>query len=79
MNAHNGEINPFPSNYAEWKQAITVRGKLEFSPAVLENRLRELSNTALPATKEFIRLYGDAHHQQICTWYQQAVEEAKKR
>lgn len=62
-------------SYAEWRQAITVRCKIDLTPDYVSARLTALRNPADPSTQEFTAKYGDAYLQQVIQWFEQAAGE----
>ena len=64
------------TTYAEWKECIEVHCDIPLTPAFIKERLAELSDRNHPKTQEFEKLYGNAHREQVVTWFRQAGAEA---
>ena len=63
-----------PTNFPEWKHCITVECNIPLSTDFIESRLTSL-NTDSESTRQFIKLYGERHLQNILRWLQQARDE----
>lgn len=64
-----------PSSYQEWKRCITVDCGIKLTRPYIEERLRALRDERDEQTKQFIRLYGKAHWQNVTRWFEQALNE----
>ena len=61
-----------PQNYEEWRHCIVVDCGLELTPSFIEERIASLQNSKENHTQQFIRLYGQEHHQKVLGWFMQA-------
>jgi len=68
--------NPFPANYAAWRECITVRCRQPLTRVFVEMRLRVLGDPSDPQSREFRERYGEAYTQQVIGWFEQALREA---
>lgn len=63
-----------PQNYEEWRHCIVVECGLELTPSFIEERISSLQNNSEHYTQQFVRLYGQQHHQKVLSWFMQARE-----
>ena len=66
-----------PGNFIEWKECIEVKCGIRLTRSFIQQRLSELGNTQGQQTKEFIRLYGEAYHQQVVKWFEESLQMQK--
>lgn len=66
-----------PSNFVEWQNCIVRDCGIALDKAFLESRIAALSNMKDQHTKQFLRLYGEAHYKQVLSWFHQALVELK--
>lgn len=57
-----------PENFETWRDCITLNCGIKLSKAFAQQRLIIYKQLAHSETKEFIRLYGLSHYQNIVTW-----------
>ncbi|MFO0690085.1 MAG: hypothetical protein U0900_15415 [Myxococcota bacterium] len=65
-----------PTSYENWRECIEVRCKIPLTSTYISARLTELEDDSHPKTREFERLYGTAHLQQVISWFRRAAGEA---
>ncbi len=63
-----------PQSYEEWRHCIVVECGLELTPSFIEERISSLQNNNEYHTQQFVRLYGQLHHQKVLNWFMQARE-----
>lgn len=63
------------SNYAEWREALTVKCGIELSPQYARERIQALENKNDSSTADFVKCYGEAYCQQVISWFQRAERE----
>jgi len=61
-----------PTNYAEWRECITVHCGIPLTLDFIMERLNALSQVETEETIRFRRLYGDQHWQNVMHWFLQA-------
>ncbi len=61
-----------PTNYLEWRHCIEIQCRQPLTAAYCEQRIAALQNQTDPHTREFIRLYGEAHWRNTLSWFAQA-------
>lgn len=61
-----------PQNYEEWRHCIVVGCGIELTPGFIKARIASLQNKHDSHTQQFIRLYGQQHHQKVLEWFMQA-------
>lgn len=67
--------SPIYTTYEEWHDFIEIRCKIELTPAYIGERLIELQDHGHSKTKEFVKLYGTDHLQQIISYFYQAAKD----
>lgn len=65
--------NFYFQNYQQWREALTVRCKINLTPEYAQERIASLENAADPHTKEFKQKYGDEYLQQVIAWFKQSI------
>lgn len=65
-----------PENYASWRHCIEVDCRQPLTPAFVSERITELSDLQHERTQQFIRRYGELHHQRVLAWFTQAMQSA---
>ena len=65
------------NNYAECRQALTVRCGIRHTPEYVRDRITALQNPADRSTAEFIDCYGEAYLRQVITWFEKAAKEGR--
>jgi len=61
-----------PQSYEEWRHCIVVDCGLELSSKFIEQRLSALQDNSEYYTQQFVRKYGQQHHQRVLGWFRQA-------
>jgi hypothetical protein len=61
-----------PTNYAEWRECITVHCGIPLTLDYITERLNALSQVETEETIRFRRLYGDQHWRDVIHWFRQA-------
>lgn len=61
-------LNMIPQDFEAWRACITIKCGIEVSVAFARQRLAIYKQAEHPETKEFIKLYGSKHYQQIVAW-----------
>jgi len=69
------DSSPFPANYNEWRECITVRCRIPLTLAYVQSRIEELAMPTHPRTAEFVEHYGNRYHQQVLEWFRMAERE----
>lgn len=64
-----------PSNFTQWRHCIVHECGIELNKPFIEQRIASLSNQKDQHTKQFVRLYGEAHYQKTLQWFHQALSE----
>jgi hypothetical protein len=64
-----------PSNYAEWRHCIEKKCGLALTPDYIATRLAALRDDRDAHTREFRRLYGEAHLHATIAWFTRAQQE----
>ncbi|MGD1955774.1 MAG: hypothetical protein ACFBZ9_11180 [Sphingomonadales bacterium] len=59
-------------SYQEWREALTVRCKIDLTPDYARSRIAALRDPSDKATQDFAATYGDAYLQQVIQWFEQA-------
>lgn len=60
-----------PHNFQDWKHCITVKCGIELTPDFVIQRLANMENKESAANRDFIKLYGEEHFNQVREWFQQ--------
>lgn len=63
-----------PQTFEEWRHCIVVECGLELTAEFIDKRITCLQKTSEYHTQEFIRLYGQQHHQRVLSWFSQVQE-----
>jgi len=61
-----------PNTYEEWRHCIIVECGLELTPDYISERISALQNNGDYYTQQFVKLYGQEHHQKVLAWFAQA-------
>ena len=61
-----------PTDYAEWRECITVHCGIPLTQQYISERLTALSQSDKEETNRFRRIYGDHHLQSVLGWFQRA-------
>ena len=61
-----------PNTYEQWKHCITIECGIPLNKAFIETRITSLTNRESEAARQFIRLYGESHYQNVLVWMKQA-------
>ena len=64
------------TNYQEWRTTMINRAGLTLDHDYCKERLAVLEDKNAEETSSFIKLYGDAYHEQVIAWFQKALSEA---
>jgi len=64
-----------PSNYSQWQHCIVNECGIALEKPFIEQRIAALSNAGDQHTKQFVRLYGEAHYKQTLQWFNKALAE----
>jgi hypothetical protein len=64
-----------PSNYAEWRHCIEKKCGLALTPDYIATRLAALRDDRDAHTREFRRIYGEAHLRATIAWFTRAQQE----
>jgi hypothetical protein len=66
----------FPTSYEEFCHLITERCGTALTRAYCQERITALRDPSIPATRDFIQAYGEAHCRQVISWYEKASRAA---
>ena len=61
-----------PTTYEQWKHCITVECGIPLDKSFIDTRIQSLTNRQHEASRQFIRLYGESHYQNVLGWMKQA-------
>lgn len=64
-----------PETYDEWRHCILVECGLKLTKPFIEKRIAALRNKREHHTQQFVKRYGQSHHQQVLNWFAMAAEE----
>ncbi len=64
-----------PASYAEWRRCIEHDCRQPLTAGFIAARLAALRDPADPHTRDFVRLYGEAHLRSVLAWFEQAARE----
>ena len=67
--------NVIPTSYEQWRNCIEVRCGIPLTTEYVAKRLAELQDQKDVKTREFAKLYGANHLQQIIHWFRRAADE----
>lgn len=62
-----------PEDFESWKYCIQFKCNIPLTASFAKERLAVYSDSELPETKRFIRLYGEEHHARIKDWFGKIV------
>jgi len=62
-----------PKTFEQWRNCIVNDCKINLTGDFAKRRLEVYQNAALPETKQFARLYGEEHLQNVIRWFSQVV------
>lgn len=68
---------PIFSNYDDWRRTITGVCRLDLTRAYCQERQRALTDDDEPATRDFVKAYGNGYRDRVLSWFRQAEEEAR--
>jgi hypothetical protein len=66
-------MSMIPETYEQWRRCIEVDCGLVLSPDYIAERVRELSDAQHERSRQYVRLYGDAHRLRVIGWFQRAA------
>ena len=58
-----------PESYEQWRHCIIVECGLKLTADFIEERIKSLQDTSVHYTQQFIKLYGEEHHQKVLGWF----------
>ncbi len=58
-----------PQDFESWKDCIERQCRIPLTATFARERLKVYSNRELAETREFIRLYGEAHYLRVVDWF----------
>lgn len=61
-----------PHSFESWKHCITIKCKISLTPEYIEARIGELTDDSNPGTRQFKKMYGETHWQNVLGWFNQA-------
>ncbi len=64
-----------PENYEQWQHCIVVECGLALTKPFIEQRIIALENSGDHYTQQFVKRYGDSHHQRVLHWFRKAAEQ----
>lgn len=67
--------SPIPLTYAQWRECITMKCRIQLTREYLEGRIDSLSDSDSDESRSFRRLYGEAHFQAVRRWFQKALDD----
>ena len=67
-----------PETYEAWRRCITRDCRIELTSDFLLHRLAELRDGRSYDVQRFRSLYGDAHLRRVLSWFERALDEARK-
>lgn len=62
------------TNFEEWRNCIVNDCKIKLTREFAKKRLNIYQNAKHPETKDFIRLYGKQHLNNIIYWFKKVAE-----
>ena len=62
------------TTYEDWRECIEVHCGIPLTEGFVAERLAELHDRSHPKTRDFLRLYGEAHLKRTIGWFEQASE-----
>ncbi|MGL4608841.1 MAG: hypothetical protein ACRCYY_04020 [Trueperaceae bacterium] len=65
-----------PKTFQEWQHCITVECGIALNAAYVAERVNVLSDPKHQETQKFTARYGEAHTQQVLSWFKQVGREA---
>jgi hypothetical protein len=71
--------SPIPSTYADWRRCIEHDCRQPLTADFIATRLAALRDPADSHTRDFTRLYGQAHLGATLGWFEQAAAEPGSR
>lgn len=69
------ETVQLPLTYLQWHQCITQKCRIKLTREYLEARIASIGDTTTDESRNFRRLYGEAHFQAVRRWFQRALDE----
>ena len=63
----------YPLDFASWHHCIAVKCGVPLSADYVAERIAVLTDPGAEETQRFVRLYGEAWHQQVLTWFRLAA------
>ncbi|CAD7717536.1 hypothetical protein LMG31886_25290 [Xanthomonas hydrangeae] len=64
-----------PDSYTAWRHCIEVDCAQRLTALFIAERLTSLRNSNDHHTQQFLRRWGQAHHQQVIGWFERASSE----
>lgn len=64
-----------PTSYDSWHYCITEKCQIPLSADYVTARVQVLEDTACEETRRFVACYGEAHRQQVLSWFRRAASE----
>jgi hypothetical protein len=61
-----------PKTFEEWRHCIEIDCGLKLTPEFIAERIAELSDVNHERTRQYVRLYGEAHRQRVLEWFERA-------
>lgn len=64
-----------PLDFENWKDCIVKQCRIPLTTGFARERLAVYRNRELAETREFIRLYGEAHYSRVVEWFNRIAQE----
>lgn len=61
-----------PRDFQAWRHCIEVECGIKLTSEYIQKRITSLENNKEHYTREFLRLYGPEHYQNVLGWFKQA-------
>jgi hypothetical protein len=68
-----------PHSYDEWKKCIVEDCKIKLSQDFVARRLKIYHDKNNPETRQFVKLYGEPHLNNIIYWLERCAKEIRQR
>lgn len=63
-----------PQTYEAWVHCITISCKIPLTRPFLSTRIASLRDQTDDHTRRYVALYGEAYHERVIGWFEQALE-----
>ncbi|MCC8553005.1 hypothetical protein [Xanthomonas hortorum] len=68
-----------PTSYTAWRRCIEVDCAQSLTAPFIAERLTSLRDSSDHHTQQFVRRWGQVHHQEVIGWFEHALQDLEPR